>query len=90
MNVCVMTRNDLEKLDKIILKIVKIVKKILKVEGFYGKETSDEQLCTKNKDGGRRLGYFIDVYKEAKVRVVSYMATSTNGIITNGRSKPRS
>ena len=90
MNVCVMTRNDLEKLDKIILKIVKIVKKILKVEGCYGKETSDEQLCTKNKDGGRRLGYFIDVYKEAKVRVVCYMATSTNGIITNGRSKPRS
>ena len=83
MNVCVMTRNDLEKLDK-------IVKKFLEVEGFYGKEPSDEQLCTKNKDGGRRLWCFIDVYKEAKVRIVCYMATSTNGIITNGKSKSRS
>ena len=83
MNVCVMARNNLEKLEK-------IVKKILKIEGFYGRKTSDEQLCTKNKDGGRRLWCFIDIYKEAKVIVVCYMATSTNGITTNGRSKPRS
>ena len=83
MNVCVLTRNDLEKLDK-------IGKKILKIEGFYGKKTSDEQLRTKNRDGGRRLWCFIDVYKETKVRVVCYMATSTNGITANRRSKPRS
>ena len=60
-----------------------------KIEGFYGKKTSDEQSCTKNKDGGRRLWYSIDVYKETKVRAVCYMATSTNGITTNGRIKPR-
>ena len=83
MNVYVMTRNDLEKLDK-------IVKKTLKIEGFYDKKTSDKQLCTKNKDTGRSLWYFIDAYKETKVRAVCYMATSTNGITTNGRSKPRS
>ena len=53
--VCVMTRNDLEKLDK-------IVKKILKFEEFYGKIRSDEQLCTKSKDVGRRMWYFIDIY----------------------------
>ena len=83
MHVCVMTRNDLEKLDK-------IVKKILKIEGFYGKKTSDKQLCTKNKDCGRRLWCFIEIYKETKVKAVCYMATSTNGITTNGGSKPRS
>ena len=40
MNVCVMTRNYFENLDK-------ITKNILKNEGFYGKKTIDEQLCTK-------------------------------------------
>ena len=50
---------------------------ILKDKGFYGKKTSEKQLCTKNKDGGRRLWSFIDVYKETKVRLVYYMATST-------------
>ena len=56
MNVCMMTRNDLENLDK-------IVKSILKNEGFYGKKTSGEQLCTKNKYAGGSLWSFIDVYK---------------------------
>ena len=40
MNVCMMTRNDLENLDK-------IAKNILKNEVFYGKKTIDEQLCIK-------------------------------------------
>ena len=40
MNVCMMTRNYLENLDK-------IVKNILKNEGFYGKKTIDDELCTK-------------------------------------------
>ena len=40
MNVCVMTRNYLQNLDK-------IVKNILKNEGFYGKKAIDRQLCTK-------------------------------------------
>ena len=40
MNVCMMTRNYFENLDK-------IAKNILKNEGFYGKKTIDEQLCTK-------------------------------------------
>ena len=83
MNVCVMTRNNLEYLEK-------IVKDILKNEGFNGKKTSGKQLCTKNKNGLRRLWSFINVYKEIKVRLVCYMTTSTSGITTNGRSKPRS
>ena len=83
MNFYIMTINDLQKLDK-------IVKNNLKNERFYGKKTSDEQLCTKNKNVGRRLWSFIDVYKETKVRVACYMATSTNDITTNGRSTPRS
>ena len=40
MNVCMMTRNYLENLDK-------IVKSILKNEGFYDKKAIDEQLCIK-------------------------------------------
>ena len=40
MNVCMMARNYLENLDK-------IVKNILKNEGFYGKQTIDDELCTK-------------------------------------------
>ena len=40
MNACMMTRNYLENLDK-------IVKSILKNEGFYGKKAIDEQLCIK-------------------------------------------
>ena len=40
MNVCMMTRNDLENLDK-------IAKNILKNEVFYGKKTIDEQLSIK-------------------------------------------
>ena len=36
MNVCMMTRNYLENLDK-------IVKNILKNEGFYGKQTIDDE-----------------------------------------------
>ena len=40
MNVCMLTRNYLENLDK-------IVKSILKKEGFHGKKAIDKQLCTK-------------------------------------------
>ena len=83
MNVCMMTRNDSEYLEK-------IAKNILKNEGFNGKKTSDKQLCTKNKNGRGRLWSFIEVYKEIKVRLVCYMTTSTNAITTNGRSKPKS
>ena len=39
-NVCMMTRNDSESLDK-------TAKNILKNEVFYGKKTIDEQLCIK-------------------------------------------
>ena len=40
MNVCMMTRNYLENLGK-------IVKNILKNKEFCGKKTIDQQLCTK-------------------------------------------
>ena len=41
-------------------------------------------------NGGRKLLSFIDAYKETKVRLECYMTTSTSGITTNGKSKPRS
>ena len=81
MNVCMMRRNYQENLGK-------IVKSILKNEGFYGKKAIDEQLCTKRRQKAELS--FIDVHRETKVRLECYMATSTSGITTNGRSKPRS
>ena len=47
-----------------------------------------KEISTKKKDGGRELSSLIDICKETKVRVACYMATSTNGITTNGTRKP--
>ena len=44
MNVCMMTKEDLEKLDKVVMNI-------LRNEGIRGKQASDERLYTKKKDG---------------------------------------
>ena len=41
-------------------------------------------------NSGRNLLSFIDVCKETKERLECYMTTSTSGIKTNRRSKPRS
>ena len=50
-NVCLATKNDLAKLDK-------IVRSILRNEGFHGKKVNDERLCKKGKDGVRGLRSF--------------------------------
>ena len=78
-NVCMITKDELEKLDK-------IVKSIQRNEGFHGKHTNDERLYAKRKDSGRELRSSIDIYKKNKVRAACCITTSTNGRTTNGRS----
>ena len=79
MNVYIITKHGSERLDK-------IVQTILRNDGFHGKKASDERLYTKRKDSGSKLRSFIDIYKENKVRIACYIATSTNGRTTIGRS----
>ena len=69
MNVCKMGKGDLDSLDK-------IVKEELRKLKFHGRQASDEKLYTERKEGGRGLKSFKDVYKETKVRVACYLATS--------------
>ena len=74
MNVCMLTKGELDELDK-------IVKTALRNEGFHGRQArlaSDERLYTNREDGGRGLRSFKEIYKEMKVRVACYMATATN------------
>ena len=71
MNVCHLGKNELDELDK-------LAKNVLRREGFYGRQSSDERLYTKRTEGGRGLKSFKEVYDETRTRVACYMATSTN------------
>ena len=71
MNVCNLGKGELDKLDK-------IVKSVLRREGFHGRQSSDERLYSKRKEGGRGLKSFKEVSDETKTRVGCYMATATN------------
>ena len=71
MNVCNLRKGEIEELDK-------LVKKVLRKEGFHGKQSSDERLYGKRDDGGRGVKCFKEVYDETKVRVACYMAASSN------------
>ena len=54
------------------------VKSVLRREGFYGRQSSDERLYSKRNEGGRGLKSFKEVYNETKTRVACYMAAATN------------
>ena len=71
MNVCNLGKGDSEQLDK-------VVKSVLRREGFHERQSSDERLYSKRKEGGRGLKSFKEVYDETNMRVACYMATSTN------------
>ena len=71
MNVCNLGKGELEELDM-------IIKRSLRQNGLHGKQSSDERLYMKRANGGRGLKSLQDVYKETKVRVACYMATSHN------------
>ena len=51
MDVCNLGKGDLDQLDK-------IVKGVLRREGFHGRQSSDERLYSKRKEGGRELKRF--------------------------------
>ena len=71
MNVCVIRKGELEKLDK-------MVKDILRERKFHGRQASDEWLYMRREEGGRGLMSFKDVYACTKVRVACYMAAPTD------------
>ena len=48
MNVCNLGKGDLDELDK-------VVKSVLQREGFFGRQSNDERLYSKRKEGGRGL-----------------------------------
>ena len=71
MNVCKFTIAELKELDQ-------IVKKELRRKYMLGRQASDERLYLKRERGGRGLKSMRDAYKETRLRVACYMATSTN------------
>ena len=71
MNVCNLSKSDINELDK-------IVGCVLRKEGYHGKQASDKRLYGRREEGGRGLKSFREVYDETKVRVACYMATTTN------------
>ena len=71
MNVCKMTKGELNELDQ-------IVKKELRKSNMLGKQASDERLYLKRDQGGRGLKLVRDVYAETRTRVTCYMCKSNN------------
>ena len=45
---------------------------------MLGKESSNERLYRRRKDGGRRIKSLKNIYKEMRLRVACYMACSEN------------
>ena len=71
MNVCKMTKGELNELDQ-------IVKKELRKSNMLGKQASDERLYLKRDQGGRGLKSMRDVYAETRTRVGCHMCKSNN------------
>ena len=71
MNVCNLGKGDLEELDM-------IVKSVLRRNGFYRRQSSDERVYLKRNESDRGLKCFKKVYDETKTRVACYMASATN------------
>ena len=69
MNVCKMTKGELNELDQ-------IVKRELRKSNMLGKQASDERLYLKRDQGGLKL--MRDVYAETRTRVACYMCKSNN------------
>ena len=71
MNVCKMTKGELNELDQ-------IVKRELRKSNMLGKQVSDERLYLKRDEGGRGLKSMRDVYAETRTRVAFCMCKSNN------------
>ena len=71
MNVCKMTKGELNELDQ-------IVERELRKNNMLGKQASDERLYLKRDQGGRGLRSMRHVYAETRTRVACYMCKSNN------------
>ena len=71
MNICKFTRAELTELDQ-------VTKRELRSKNMLGKESSNERLYRRRKDGGRRIKSLKNIYKEMRLRVACYMACSEN------------
>ena len=71
MNVCKMTKGELNELDQ-------IVKRELRKNNMLGKQASDERLYLKRDQGGRGLQSMRDVYAETRTRVACYICKSND------------
>ena len=71
MNICKFTRAELKELDQ-------VTKRELRSKNMLGKESSNERLYRRRKDGGRRIKSLKNIYKEMRLRVACYMACSEN------------
>ena len=71
MNVCKFTKAELNELDL-------AVKRKLRKCNMLGGQSSDERLYLKRDAGGRGLKSLQDVFVETRLRVICYMAKSSN------------
>ena len=71
MNVCILTKSELNELDQ-------IVKRELRKNNMLGRQASDERLYLKGDQGGRGLKSMRDVYVETRTSVTCYMCKSNN------------
>ena len=68
MNVCKFEFTELDQ----------VIKRDLRKNNMLGRQTSDERLYMKRKDGGRGLKSLKEVYEETRLRVGSYIFVSNN------------
>ena len=71
MNVCRFTKTEFTELDQ-------IIKRELRKNNMLGRQSSDERLYMKRREGDRGLKSLRQVYEETRLRVASYMVMSEN------------
>ena len=71
MHVCKFTQSELPELDQ-------VIKRDLRKNNMLGRQTSDERLYMKRKDGGRGLKSLREVYEKTRLRLGCYMFVSDN------------
>ena len=82
MNVCKMTKNELNELDQ-------VIKRELRMKHMLGKQASDERLYLKRDQGGTGLQSMRNVYAEVRTRVACCMSQVINGFKRHGGERTR-
>ena len=71
MKICKFTGGELKELDQ-------VIKRELRSKNMLGKQSSDETLYLRRRDGGRGIKSLKDIYKGTRLRVACYIACSEN------------